>query len=79
MDFGRKNGAFDPTTAECCPNVDFVARKALRTEKSVSALMAWPSREGWLHGVKFLFVQGGAEGIDECVLVMAHDALSCKR
>ena len=39
--------------------------------------MTWPSKEGWSHGVKFLFVQGGAEGTDELVLVMAHDALSC--
>ena len=26
---------------------------------------------------QFLFVQGGAEGTDERVLVRAHDALSC--
>ena len=58
----EKNGALDPTTVECCPNVDLMTRKALKTEKSVSALMVWPSGEGQLHGVKFLFVQGGSEG-----------------
>ena len=31
----KENGASDPTTVECCPNVD---------------LMAWLSREGWSHG-----------------------------
>ena len=29
------------------------------TEDRVSTLMAWLSRKGWLHGVKFLLVQGG--------------------
>ena len=32
--------------------------------------MAWPSREGWLHGVKFLLVQGGGKGTDELVLAL---------
>ena len=31
----KENGASDPTTMECCPNVYFVA---------------WPPREDWLHG-----------------------------
>ena len=53
--FCKENGTSDPTTVECCPNVD---------------LMAWPSREGWLHGVKFLLLQGGAEGTDERVLAL---------
>ena len=35
VEFCKENGASDPTTVECCPNVD---------------LMAWPSREGELHG-----------------------------
>ena len=43
VEFCKENGAFEPTSVECCPNVDLMARKALRTEKSVSALMAWPS------------------------------------
>ena len=32
--------------------------------------MAWASSEGWLHGVKSLHVQGGAEGTDERVLAL---------
>ena len=35
------------------------------TKKSVFEFVAWFSGEGWLHGVNFLLVQGGAEGTDE--------------
>ena len=59
--FGKEIGTFDPTTVACCPNVGLMARKAMGVEKSISALVAWPSGEGQLHGVKFLFVQGGHE------------------
>ena len=69
VDFRRNNGTVDPTTVDRCPNFDLMAQKA----KSVSALMAWPSGEEQSH------VQDGAEGTDERVLAMAHDALSCAR
>ena len=40
------------------------------TQNCAFELMAWLSREGWLHDVKFLLVQGGAEGTDERVLAL---------
>ena len=51
---------------------------AERIKKSVFELMAWPSRKGWLHGVKFLLVQGGAEGTDERVLVLHTVVAVCE-
>ena len=61
-----KTEVFDPTAVEYS---NFRSDGAEDAENSVLALMTWPSRKGWLHGVKFLFVQGGAEGTDESVLV----------
>ena len=68
VEFCKENRAVDPTTVECCPNVDF--DDAEDTEDRVSTLTVWASREGWSPGVKFLLVQGGAEGTDERVLVL---------
>ena len=61
MAFCKENGGFNPTTMGCCPNVDLMALKALRTA----------SRRSWRGlGVKVLFVQGGAEATDERVLAL---------
>ena len=51
-----KTELFDPTTVELLSKCRFDG--AERTKKSVFVLIVWHSREGWLHGVKFLFGQG---------------------
>ena len=61
------DGAYSTKVWSSARKTELLTRQ-LWNAVQITTLMAWPSREGWLHGLKFLLVQGGAEGTDERVL-----------
>ena len=51
VEFCKENGAVDPTTVECCPNVDLMTQKTLLTVSRIRWRgFTWreiPARAGW--------------------------------